>query len=419
LSPGTPQIALVASGRPRRNTVHRRTAALAVLVAAWSLLLPTAVLAAGASLRGPADGVVDGPTSLDLRVTREAFEAITAIDVGLRRGGAQVDGTRAQRLCEGFSDCPNGQRSADYRIPFDPRTGAPFLPEESARILPNGPHELRVSIQVGRDVQERSLELTLSVPPSAVTDVRATAEDQVVALRWSKAPEPDVAGYRVERASDQGGWSPVADLAPSASSFADDPEPGTFRYRLVTLRPDGKGGSYEVTSKDVRVTVAARPAEDGGDARGDGGGDGEAPGSVTDGDEDPDGLDDLDAVDAESSEDLAGDDEPSSRAATGTAANRTARTGLQAPSFDRGGASTPALPWDDPDFFQETLDYDDPVAAERAGGEDRGEVLLSIPGMGALSGGLDAHRAAVPVAGGLLMTTVGLHLWRWLKVPLP
>jgi hypothetical protein len=401
--------------------VHRRTAALAVLVAAWSLLLPTAVLAAGASLRGPADGVVDGPTSLDLRVTREPFEAITAIDVGLRRGGAQVDGTRPQRLCEGFSDCPNGQRSADYRIPFDPRTGAPFLPEGSARILPNGPHELRVSIQVGRDVQDRSLELILSVPPSAVTDVRATAEDQVVALRWSKAPEPDVAGYRVERASDQAGWSPVADLAPSASSFADEPGPGTFRYRLVTLRPDGKGGSYEVTSKDVRVTVTARPAEAGDDPRGDDGmdgegRDGEAPGSVTDGVED---ADDLEGGDLESSEDLAADDEPSSGSGTGTATNRTARTGLQAPSFDRGGARTPTLPWDDPDFFQETLDYDDPIAADRAGDEDRGEVLLSIPGMGALSGGLDAHRAAVPVAGGLLMTTVGLHLWRWLKVPLP
>jgi hypothetical protein len=70
-----------ASGRPRRTAVHRRTAALVVLVAAFCLALPTAALAAGATLRGPSDGVVTGPTSLDLRVTASRSRPSARIDV--------------------------------------------------------------------------------------------------------------------------------------------------------------------------------------------------------------------------------------------------------------------------------------------------------------------------------------------------
>jgi hypothetical protein len=400
--------------------VHRRTAALAVLVAALSLALPTAVLAAGATLRDPADGVVDGARDLHLRVTRDPFEAITAIDVGLRRGDAPVEGSRQLRLCESLGECPNRERSADYRIPFDPRTGAPFLPEDVARILPNGVHELRVAIQVGRDVQVRDLELVLSVPPTAPSEVRATVEDEVVALQWTRAPEPDVAGYRVERAGEQGSWSSVAVLAPSAASYADEPGAGTHRYRVVSLRPNGQGGTYEVTSRDTDVTVAARAADTAAGDAGDEGGDpgrGDPDGGSRDdrtgegaGDDDLDGDPNDDDAEGDAAEDGRG---------PGSSATRTARTGLTAPSFERGGARTPSLPWDDPDFFQETLDYDDPVAAGSAGDRGDGEVRLSVPGVGALTGGIDGTRAAVPVAGGLLMTAIGLHLWRWLKVPLP
>jgi hypothetical protein len=392
--------------------VHRRTAAIAALVAAFTLALPTAVLAAEVALRAPADGVVTGPTDLEVRLTREPFEAITAADAGLRRDGKQLDGSRSVVLCEGWRSCPNSEPSSDHRIPFDPRTGAPFLPEDVARILPNGLYELRVTITVNNAAEQRSLELTLSVPPSAATDVQASAERGTVSLRWTRAPEPDVTGYRVERRTESAGWTAVGDVSASASTFADEPGAGTHRYRLVTLRPKGEGGTYEVTSPDVEVTVAAAPSDaDGGrdgtdgeegDATGDGTGGGDAPGH----DEDGAGTEEGEADTASSS---------SSRSVS-----QRSTSGLQAPTFQRGTARTPGVPGDDhdPDFFEETLSYDgDPIAAQRPDRDDRGEVLLSVPGIGSLSGALDDQQAAVPIAGGLLMTAIGLHLWRWLKLP--
>jgi hypothetical protein len=396
--------------------VHRRTAAIAALVAAFTLALPTAVLAAEVALRAPSDGVVTGPTDLEVRITREPFEAITAADAGLRRDGKPLDGSRAVTLCDGWRSCANSERSADHRIAFDPRTGAPFLPEDAARILPNGPYELRVTMTVNNAPEQRSLELLLSVPPSAATDVQASAERGTVSLRWTPAPEPDVTGYRVERRSGSDGWTGVGDVSASASTFADEPGAGTHRYRLVTLRPKGEGGTYEVTSSDTTVTVDPPPAGEGGardrdrdedDATTEGGADG-----------DDGAASDEDGVEGEA------DGEAATASASGSrgAGERSARSGLQAPTFQRGTARTPGMPGDDhdPDHFEETLSYDgDPIAADRPDRDaDRGEVLLSVPGMGSFTGALDDQQAAVPIAGGLLLTAVGLHLWRWLKLPI-
>jgi hypothetical protein len=396
--------------------VPRRTAGLVVLVAALALVLPAGALAAGAALRSPADGVVNGPTSLDLRVTREPYEAITAIDVGLRRGDAAVDGSTVERLCEGLRGCPNADRAADYRIAFDPRTGAPFLPAETARILPNGSYELRVSIELGRSTEQQALPLTLSVPPSTPTDVRATVSGPRVAVRWSPAPEPDVAGYRVERSTDGGGWTTAGEVAPSATDLSDAPGPGSHRYRVVALRPDGKGGTYEVTSREVQVTVAEAPR---GAAPGPAGGEAAEtdPGATEDG-RDP-------AEGGEGDGTAAADEggavrEDADEVATGPARRAGAWASRATPTIglDRR-AITPSMSGDDPGIFRETLAYD---GAERVEDGQRpaddGEVLLSVPGAGAF-GGLDGDRLAVPLAGGLLMTAMGLHLWRWVMLPLP
>jgi hypothetical protein len=418
--------------------VHRRTLALAALVAALALLLPATAIAAGATLRGPADGVVSGATSLDVRVTREAFEAISAIDLGLRRGGAPLEGSTTRRLCEGLRDCPNSEPSADFRVPFDPRTGSPFLPSTAARMLPNGAYELRVSIEVGRDTQERSLNLTLSVPPTSPSDVRASASGQQVSVEWGRGAEPDLAGYRIERASGSGGWSNRAQLGASSTAFADEPGPGSYRYRVVALRPDGKGGTYEVTSREVSVTVAEPPRSDasqGGDGNGAGAGSHATNGTRGDQDgapfEDETSEDGADLAENDGTDETAdaGSSGGNGVGAAGGSGSRSSassqRRGTQAPSFNlnRRGANTPALPWDDPEYFQEELSYDAPETADpserQTRSSDDGEVLLSIPGAGAFGGGTDGNRAAIPIAGGLLMTAMGLHLWRWLKVPLP
>jgi hypothetical protein len=392
--------------------VHRRTAALLVLVAALALVLPSAVLAAGAALRGPADGVVTEATTLDVRVTREPYEAITAIDLGLRRGDAAVEGSVTRRLCEGLRECPNSEGSADYRVPFDPRTGEPFLRPDDARILPNGAYSLQVSITVGRDVQEHALDLLLSAPPSSPADVRAAASGQRVDLAWRRAPEPDVAGYRIERAGEGGPWEDRGQAAASADTFVDEPGPGTHRYRVVALRPDGRGGTYRAASREVGVTVEAPPADAAGgdEVSGEGGGaaddgSGEAAPADASG---PDG----DVADG----DVAEADAPRRSGARSGASGR-ARL-VPSVSLERGGADTPPLPWDDPDHYEETLAYGGPDREDPSADRDD-DVLLSVPGLGSFGGGVDTDRAAVPIAGGLLMTAVGLHLWRWLRVPLP
>jgi hypothetical protein len=393
--------------------VHRRTAAIAALVVVATLASPAAVFAAGATLRGPADGVVDGPTDLEVRITREPFEAITSLEAGLRRGGAALAGSRSTPLCEGWRDCPNGDRTADYRIAFDPRTGAPFLPEDAVRFLPNGPYELRIAMTINNAAEERSLDLILSLPPSAATDVGAEAEGGLVTLRWQGAPEPDVAGYRIERTGEGGGWSNIADVSASASSFADEPGAGSHRYRLVTVRPDGKGGSYEVTSSEAEVAVSAPRAAPGA------GSDPEAAGSDgarSDTDRDA-------AIEADGGEEAEDGDAAASATTSPTAGQRSGASGLEAPTPQRGTARTPTAPGEDhdPDVVEETLTYDgEPIAADRPdrAQDDRGEVLLTVPGVGPLSGALDDQQAAVPVAGGLLLTAIGLHLWRWLQLPI-
>jgi hypothetical protein len=399
--------------------VHRRTAALVVLVATLCLALPTAALAAGATLRGPSDGVVTGPTSLDLRIHREPFEAISRIDVTLHRGGAPVDGSRARELCEGLRDCPNGSREADYRIPFDPRDGSPFL-ADGGRTLANGAYEVVVGIQVGQEVQQRPLPVTLSVPPAAPTELTAGASGPEVSIQWTRGSEPDLSGHRIERSSGNG-WTSAGEIGGTANAFVDEPGPGTHRYRVVVIRPNGRGGSYEVTSREVTATVDAPTTANGDGAdpvtdHRDGGDDPDVDGA---GDRQADELD-LERADGR-------DGEGDGRRAEGDANRRASSTASprrssEAPSvnLDRETAGTPATPWDDPEYYRETLDYDDAVAAapdQPTERRDAGEVLLSIPGVGAMSGGLADSRVAVPIAGGLLMTAIGLHLWRWLKLP--
>jgi hypothetical protein len=402
--------------------VHRRTATLVVLVATLCLALPTAALAVGATLRGPSDGVVTGPTSLDLRIHREPFEAISRIDATLYRGGAPLDGSRARELCEGLRDCPNGSREADYRIPFDPRDGAPFL-ANGGRTLANGPYELVVGIQVGQEVQQRPLPLTLSVPPAAPSDLRVSTAGTQVSIQWTRGAEPDLAGHRIERSSGSG-WARAGEVGGTAEAYVDEPGPGSHRYRVVVIRPNGRGGSYEVTSAEVAATVDAPVTVD--DRRGEDPSDGRERGDDSGpsedgraGESEPLDLERSDA-DVDEGDGAQGDDaRAGSSRASGAAAPRRS---FQAPSvnLDRDGADTPPVPWDDPEYFQETLDYDDAVAAApREGGDDRdgNEVLLAVPGMGSLTGGLDDSRFAIPIAGGLLMTAIGLHLWRWLKLP--
>ncbi len=64
----------------------------------------------------------------------------------------------------------------------------------------------------------------------------ATAATAAAVMAWDQNNEPDMAGYRVYRATGPGAYgAPVASLSPLASSYsATNLQPGTTYYFVVT-----------------------------------------------------------------------------------------------------------------------------------------------------------------------------------------
>lgn len=229
-----------------------RPALAAVVVLAT---FPSAAWAAEAALREPADAVVTGATRLVVRVATAAGERVERVDATLRHLDGEIVPDARHPLCQDLEVC--SRERADYAVEFDPRTGAPFLPAGDERILDNGDYVVRVVVTSAADgaAETIDLPLVLSAPGTAPAAVRADAADGQVVLSWEPAPEPDVAGYLVERAEDTG-WTLVAEVPAEAASLADTPGPGIHAYRVVTLRPDGRGATYETVSRETSVQVS-------------------------------------------------------------------------------------------------------------------------------------------------------------------
>lgn len=386
--------------------------ALVALLLVWS---PTAASATySATIVQPAgQDRVTGPIEVRVRVSRDfADTAVRALRVRPAAGG-QLRPTTC------ISECGPGDTEPVFAFELDPRTGAPF----GEGPLPNGPLEFEgvVSRELGEDRSVGTLTLNLRVPGSAVGGLAATAEDDTVRLAWSRAPEPDVLGYRIERCAGAcdaaGDWTGRADVAPSASAFLDAPGVGTSSYRVVTIRDGGGDGSSietvsaPVTAEVVPTSPAERPV--GADE--------------VDGDRDGTGADDRDGDDARDAsgdaEAEAGSDREERDATTPIGPSRPGAPRSSRPpavSLGRAGARIPELSGPS-DVFRSELDYtggDQQAGAPAAEGD---EVMLSSPsgGGGSFLGVLgDRERVAVPLASGLLVTAIGLHLRRWLRVPL-
>jgi hypothetical protein len=95
------------------------------------------------------------------------------------------------------------------------------------------------------DNRSASVQLRVAVPPADPTGVTATAtgedgsEDRAVTVSWSANPEPDLVGYRVDRAVGDEVFDEIAVVAAAESpSFVDDdlPEGGEHRYRVYAVR---------------------------------------------------------------------------------------------------------------------------------------------------------------------------------------
>lgn len=390
----------------------RRSSRLAATVLTVFLVVP----AAGA-WAATAQDRVEGDT-VEVTIDRDGVEFTDITDVRVRV--ADTDTRDVGDWVEGLEcveeTCDRG--AGVYRVPIVGPVGEALSttpPDNGALVL-----DVEYVLQIGGE-RRHQVETILHVASAGVRDVAAAvADDGTVRLEWTAAPEADVTRYEVVRLDSQ--WR--RDLGPNATSLTDEPGPGQHRYRITTVRPGGSGGSLATTSGSVAVDVAPQPPEPDTAER-------------SPGDDRPAGDDDgaADEEPGETSE-RAGDDrrEPAEageddRTARDTTPRRPGRSGTvaEAPRLGSDRTGVPDVPTEDEGFRGE-LDYgtddpDDPDAADRGthdGSVVDDEVVLAGPGgsTGSFLGADGAERVAVPVAAGLLLTAIALHLWRWLKVPL-
>lgn len=403
--------------------VRRTTRTLAI---AAVLLLAFPAVASAYNAR--TDGTLTSSTeALDVRVEfANRFEEVQPdrIHVSLADTDEEIRGD-----CVAGCEAQLSGGSSTFRVPVTVRGSA--LGDLPTR-YPNG--DITFSVvgsrvdSFGRRVRFAVDEVTttIDVPGSAVTGLQATTVDREVRLSWARAPEVGISGYKVERIT---GSQTRQVTTTTGTSATDRPGPGEHRYRVTTQRPRAGGsGTHETVSTTVTATVEPEPEPEtpaeGTDGSNDAGpSDGEARsggdrsstgGARSSGSQNVGGSSDT-AV-AEQAE------EPSTAAPSQARQRRAPRTApLPNVSTGRGGLSIPELPRVG-DIFRGELDFgqgEDGEGDGRSGDGD--EVVLSAPAGGVggfLGGGEDAERIAIPIAGGLLLTAIGLHLWRWLKVPL-
>ena len=394
-----------------RRRIVWTTAALAVL-----LVLPAApATAAQSSLVAPDDDVTRA-TAIEVELERDfGAERFSEVHASLRRDGERL-GRRIQLVC--VEGCEPTDRTAlfapadDER--FDPATGAPFDAEGP---LPNGGYVLRIDLLKDSNFQSDETfehDLHLAVRPTAPEDLAASVEDGEVELTWTPSPEPDVDTYRLER-HDGDDWETVVTTAEPAG--ADEPGEGEHRYRVVAERPDGRDGTLTTASDEVTAEVVVEDESAGGDDGNDGGNDDGDGNGNGDRNGEPEGVEASDAGgEAPDGDHDAGDDASSSEprnssSSGGTQAPRTGGNGSGGvPGIGEGNGSA-----DDGDGdYAEELDYGE-VEPDRP--DDDVQIATPSGWRGSVDRILDAERIAVPIATGLVMTAAGLHLWRWLRIP--
>lgn len=385
-----------------------------VLVAALAIVLAPALPAHAADVRvaNPRQDATLGAGShrLEVVIAYDLLEAPTdRVDARLTLADARTD-PAALRCVAGC-----GTPEETWRASFRPGTGAPFRDGP----LPNG--DARIEVAVGGASYRNGPTITLSAPPSPPTAVQASADGQDVAVRWSRVPEPDIVAYRVERRTDDGSWREAGRTGGEADRFVDrDRAAGTYDYRIVSIRPDGAGGSHAAASEPTRARVSAMRRSPDGDA-------GSPDGSA--GPPDPAAAgDDAAGRRGDEAGDAGADDAAGDAGASGSSGGRASAPTLGSSSAPRprGPLDAPPVPdvaasgpefYGEDEAFSERLDFGDarPVAGETVGAGDETE-LVRVPGGMAtsLQRVLDPQRLLMPAAGGLLLIAVGLHLRQWL-----
>ncbi len=415
----------------------------------------TAVLAApahadvAANVTSPRSGEqLTAPTPVEVRVTRALLDPeVSGVSVRISADGREPSPGTQELALSCLSGCGSTE-SVWGGIDVEPDL-APFADDESE--VCNGRWFLQPRASGGSF--GAGVALHVSAQPTAVPSVVVTANGTTPTVSWTSSPTPDVTGYRVERSSG-GTWTEIAAVGPTVTSARDVTlASGTYRYRVVALRADGRSASGEWlgpckdTGRDLatasaprEITLRSASGSSGGSSSGSGG---ESTGSGSTGTSGGSGSTGSTGGQAGATTPTSGGAEATGAGETGETAGETTgssagstaqagsgpRTQVAAPpSASRGGPnlSAPRLPdqpgapaetyYGEDDGFTDELDYGevDPVTGLPIAG---GSQTIRIPGgmETFFTSTLDQERVLKPIAGGLILVTLALHLRRWTR----
>jgi hypothetical protein len=155
---------------------------------------------------------------------------------------------------------PAGDRAT--KVPFNVKADLPYNGRYSVRVTATGRDP--VPDLDGDEQVVQSVDFKLDVPPAAPAAVAtAPAPDRGVALSWKGNGEPDLVGYRVERAGRSGAWAALSVVtAPRFTDTTARDTGGDFRYRVTAVRraADPSATLASLPSSEARASVPAPPA---------------------------------------------------------------------------------------------------------------------------------------------------------------
>lgn len=221
-----------------------RRHALVLVATLVAVLLPASAQAAGTGqLTSPSpDQQLTGLVQLQAEVegdNRDMFgngpDHVVKVRLADASGGGAAPGTAAVDL-----SCVSGPCNADSTwggVTFDTVGFQPFGRPD--RVC-NGAWYLQVAVDgAAFSPGQRVL---VSQLPGAPTGVTVAGDVRRATVTWVANPEQDLAGYRVQRRPEgSGAWTSVAEVDAGTTRFEHTTDPGTYEYRVLALRPDGRG----------------------------------------------------------------------------------------------------------------------------------------------------------------------------------
>ena len=203
---------------------------------------------------------------------------------------------RAQKL-QGHADFPAGSvASVSFTLVQDAANTAPSDPCSASSVVKpqsvpgsgshvdfafdapfpcNRKYEVRATVTPAKRTLQSdtpaflNLWVAVAIPPATTSGLRAAVlpdDDRGVQLTWdSAAHEADFIGFEVRRATGNGAFDPVADVAPSATTWSDHLMPhggATLRYQVVGMRPGPEPGTtvFAATGSTVSADVPPVPS---------------------------------------------------------------------------------------------------------------------------------------------------------------